>query len=335
VYNRNLPDSVLAFHSNLPFHKGMKMVYIWAVLDIFEKHMPDEKADPEWFGLKNAKIYIRRDDLNHPEIQGNKLHKLKYYIREFYQNNHDGIISFGGAWSNHVAALAAACRMFKMPVTCIIRGERPGTLSDTLKDALTNGVQLHFIGRTAYRNEPENHTGDFYVNPLIIPEGGCGEHGIKGCTEILGTSSDKYRDYICSAGTGTMALGLIRSLAAGSRLHVVPAIKGKGELYATLSNESSVYGIDLFYHDTFHRGGYAKADVQLLNFIRTYYQNSGILLDPVYTGKLFMAIPDLYSTGYLQNKSKVWLYHSGGIQGVRGYETIKDLQIEHVRKHTL
>lgn len=267
---------------------------------------------------KEIDLFVKRDDLIHPEISGNKWRKLKYNVQEAKKREQTTLLTFGGAYSNHIAATAAAGNYFGLKTIGVIRGNE-GFENKTLLEAETNGMQLHFVSREEYRRQTdldfisqlEVQYGDFYM----IPEGGANEFGVKGCEEML-QEVDEVFDYIgCSAGTATTASGLCRSLK-GERLLVFPALKGGGfiedEMKKFCSNEQ-LAKVEL--HLDYHFGGYGKTKVAQIDFMNQFQLDFDIELDKVYTSKMFYGMFDLISRDYFPKGSRILAIHTGGLQG--------------------
>lgn len=266
-------------------------------------------------------LYIKREDVLHNEISGNKFRKLKYNLIEAKKIGFTKLLTFGGAYSNHIAAVAAAGRDFGFETIGIIRGEElAGKFLDnsTLKKASENGMQFKFVSRTQYRDKNnaafldqlKNKFGDFY----LIPEGGTNEFAVKGCEEIL-TEEDKMFDFICCAvGTGGTISGIINSLQPHQKALGFPALKGDF-LFDEIRKYAKNDRWDLI--TDYHFGGYAKINEQLKQFMDQFYKKYLITLDPVYTSKLTFGVIDLISKGYFKPYSKILLIHTGGLQGLQ------------------
>lgn len=271
---------------------------------------------------KNVTLHIRREDLIHPHISGNKFRKLKYNIGQAKKENHHTLLTFGGAFSNHIAAVAAAGKEYGFKTIGIIRGEELSTAipdNPTLEFAGQCGMKFEFISRESYRNKGDSaflanlkrQFGSFY----LLPEGGTNELAIRGCEEIL-TPEDAAFDYICcAAGTGGTAAGIIRSSKENQEVLVFPALKGdflRADIarFAEGKNWRLITG--------YHFGGYAKINEELVNFINDFYRRTSIPLDPVYTGKLFFGVMDLVANDYFRPGSEILIVHTGGLQGIKG-----------------
>ena len=253
-------------------------------------------------------LSIKREDKIHEFISGNKYRKLKYNLQEASTQKHTALLSFGGAYSNHIAAVAQAGELFGFKTIGIIRGEELANKvseNTTLTFARSKGMKLVFISREQYRRKNEkafleslnNTYGRFYT----IPEGGTNELAVKGCEEIL-DEQDKQFDYIaCCVGTGGTIAGLINASATKQQVLGFPALKGDFLIndirkFARKNNWTLI-------HD-YSFGGYAKVNRQLIAFLNEFYDTTGIQLDPVYTGKMMFGILDLIKNSYFKKGSK-------------------------------
>lgn len=265
-------------------------------------------------------VFIKREDLLHPQISGNKFRKLKYNLIKARQLNQRTLLTFGGAYSNHIAAVAAAGHEFGFNTIGMIRGEELlGKINDnpTLRLAQQQGMRLVFISRADYRRKTEpnfiqalqNQFGEFY----LIPEGGTNALAVQGCTEIL-TAQDKQQfDYICCAvGTGGTIAGLIESSTDQQMVLGFPALKGDF-LQAEIQQWTQKTNWELV--PGYHWGGYAKTTPALLQFVQDFYGQNGIEIEPVYTGKMLFGIFDLIQQGYFPAHSQILVIHTGGMQG--------------------
>lgn len=272
-------------------------------------------------GWEGHDVYIKREDLLHPDISGNKYRKLFYNLHEAHRQNHDTLLTFGGAYSNHIAAVAAAGKEAQMTTIGIIRGEELADTkrNDTLRFAESQGMQLHFVSRTAYRkktdpdfiNQLQQQFGCFY----LLPEGGTNDLAVKGCEEIL-TAQDQRFDYICVAvGTGGTLAGLANSATGGQQLIGFSALKGdflneEVKKYTSKTNWSVT--------DAYCFGGYAKVNKELIDFINDFKKQTAIALDPIYTGKMMYGISQYIKAGQFPKKSRILAIHTGGLQGLGG-----------------
>lgn len=265
-------------------------------------------------------LYIKREDVLHDEISGNKFRKLKYNLDEAKRQGKSRLMTFGGAYSNHIAAVAAAGRDYGFETIGVIRGDElvlKYQENPTLKKAMQDGMQFYFATRTQYRDKMnvvfleklQQQFGDFYV----IPEGGTNQLAVKGCEEIL-TEEDEVFDFICCAvGTGGTISGIINSLQTHQKALGFPALKGNF-LYDDIRPYVKNQQWDLILD--YHFGGYAKVSDELRLFIKEFNQKYLITLEPIYTGKMAFGVLDLISKGKFPEKSKVLIIHTGGLQGL-------------------
>lgn len=267
-------------------------------------------------------VSIKREDTIHPFVSGNKFRKLKYNLLEAKKEKHRTIVTFGGAYSNHIAAVAYACQEENIQSIGIIRGEELAFKvkeNPTLQFALKCGMKLEFISREKYRTketdafleELKGKYSPFY----LVPEGGTNALAIKGCQEIL-TKDDADFDYICCAvGTGGTIAGIINSANKNQKILGFPALKGD-----FLTNEINKYANNSNFTliTEYHFGGYAKVNTNLINFVNQFYLNTNIPLDTVYTGKMVYGVMDLIQKKYFPNNSKILMIHTGGLQGNEG-----------------
>ncbi|WP_207493385.1 1-aminocyclopropane-1-carboxylate deaminase/D-cysteine desulfhydrase [Aridibaculum aurantiacum] len=270
-----------------------------------------------WLEVKNIELNVLRLDAIHPVISGNKWFKLKYHLKEAALQGKNTLATFGGAWSNHIAATAYACKVAGLSCIGIIRGEAPAVYSSTLLQAQADGMQLHFVSREAYRSKEsimqQYQKQDYYW----VNEGGFGETGTKGAAEILGLVEDAktYTHIVAAVGTGTMLAGLINAAGAYQNIIGISSMKGNAQLLqdvqALTPNAVAKYAIN---HDH-HFGGYGKHPKELLEYINQFYLSHHIPLDIVYTGKSMFATQHLVETGYIPAGSKLLFIHSGGLQG--------------------
>ena len=275
-----------------------------------------------------VELFLKREDLIHPFISGNKFRKLKYNIEEAKNQQKKTLLTFGGAFSNHIVATAVAGNLNGFKTIAVIRGDELGrdlekTLSNnsTLREAQKNGMTFEFVSREAYRNKTsvefvnklKEKFGDFYT----IPEGGTNDFAIKGCEEIL-TKEDSKFDYICCAvGTGGTISGLINSVKKHQKVIGFPALKGdflQNEIHQFVRNKEN-WRLNTDYHF----GGYAKYNEDLVSFINQFKEETTILLDPIYTGKMVFGIIDLIKKNKFSENRKILAIHTGGIQGIEGF----------------
>ncbi len=233
-------------------------------------------------------------------------------------------MSFGGAYSNHLVALAEVCHLYGFSSSAFIRGEEPANLSHTLNAVKTRGMALQFVSRSNYRDLIRSVLSEEFenreTNVLVIPEGGAGKDGIRGAEEILSRIHYLQYSHICSAvGTGTTLAGLINSAGQQQKIIGVSVLRGTKNmeplLQSWLNNPSSIQHVQMIHED--HFGGYAKYSINLLNFMNLVYSESGIPTDFVYTGKLFYSIVRMASGNNFPYGSRILVLHTGGLQGNR------------------
>jgi len=259
-------------------------------------------------------VGILRLDLIHPEISGNKWFKLKYNLKEAIFQKKENIITFGGAYSNHIAATAKACNLTKIRSVGYIRGEDLSSTNPTLSFAKQLGMELIFLTREDYRkkNEPEflSSISMKHPNSYIVPEGGNNELGEKGCEEILDQNTNQYSHIFCAYGTGCTFHGLAKSLKPNQFLTGINV----------LNNQAETYAKNVIINNDFHFGGYAKYHTELIDFKTKFEKEYNIALDYVYTSKLFYAVFDAIKKNKFSSENKLLIIHSGGLQGNKGFE---------------
>ncbi|WP_324721582.1 1-aminocyclopropane-1-carboxylate deaminase/D-cysteine desulfhydrase [Salinimicrobium sp. HB62] len=277
-----------------------------------------------------AKIYLKRENLLHPEVSGNKFRKLKYNIAKAASQKRNMLLTFGGAFSNHIAATAAAGKIAGFRSIGVIRGEELAkdlekTLqeNDTLRFAHECGMALQFVSRSEYRNKNteafieglRKKFGDFY----LVPEGGTNDQAVKGCEEILTHEDENFDVIACAVGTGGTISGLINTSASHQQVLGFPALKGdflktEVEHFSKKNNWRII--------PDYHFGGYAKVNKTLIDFINSFRKEYGIQLDPVYTGKMMYGIFDLAEKEYFSKNTRILAIHTGGLQGISGMNKV-------------
>jgi len=270
-----------------------------------------------------VKLFIKREDLVDYELGGNKWRKMKYNLEAAIQQNHDTLLTFGGAYSNHIYATAAAGKRLGFRTIGIIRGEAYQPLNPTLQFASDCGMQLEYIDRCSYRqkNQPEfiaqlkEKFGRFY----LLPEGGSNLLALKGCAEIINEINQEF-DYVCSAcGTGATLAGIISALQLHQKTIGFSALKGGEFLSEEINNFLQQAGStpvpQWLINTDYHFGGYAKTTPKLWDFIEQFERDFNIPLDGVYTGKMFYGLFDLIQKGYFPEGSRIIAIHTGGLQG--------------------
>ncbi|MDO8991837.1 MAG: pyridoxal-phosphate dependent enzyme [Daejeonella sp.] len=282
-------------------------------------YSPIEEIFNPLFSSKGVQLFIKRDDMIHPFISGNKWRKLKYILLEAKKLQKKHLVTFGGAHSNHLLAAACAAAKFGFSCTGIVRGEN--VENETLLLCRLFGMHLIFEDRESYRDKPALFKKHFNNDPeaFFIDEGGSGPFAATGCSELIDELTEPYDHLFCAAGTGTTAAGILSGInrkSMATKMHVIPVLKGSDFLKQEIENLSN--GASFEFHSEYHFGGYAKTSDELLNFIKDFTSSTGILIDPVYTGKLFYSIYDLISKDYFVRESRILAVHTGGITGVLG-----------------
>ena len=277
-----------------------------------------DEVDLQLLREKNVTLWVLRLDKMHPIISGNKWFKLKYYLEQAVTSGKNHIATFGGAYSNHIIATAAAGNLFGLKTMGIIRGEKPTTLSHTLEQALAYGMEIIFISREQYRGQQMPIGITDRDNFFVINEGGYGITGAKGAAEILNyCQKQNYSHIACAVGTSTMMAGLVAASTPGQEVIGIPVLKNdegaEKDLFKLLSPKDRVKKIKRI--TAYHFGGYAKYTAELISFMNQFYTQTHIPTDFVYTGKLFYGIIDLVQNNYFPKGSNLLLVHSGGLQG--------------------
>ncbi|WP_430968647.1 1-aminocyclopropane-1-carboxylate deaminase/D-cysteine desulfhydrase [Spongiimicrobium sp. 2-473A-2-J] len=275
---------------------------------------------------RKVSLSLKREDQIHPYVSGNKYRKLKYNLQEVKRQGLNTILTFGGAYSNHISATAYACRAHGLRTIGVIRGEEIAERwekNPTLVAAKQQGMELHFISREQYHEKAEadfleslrKKFGAFY----LMPEGGTNNLAVKGCEEIL-TGEDALFDIITGCvGTGGTLAGIINSSGLQQQILGFPALKGNF-LHKDIRKFVHKNNWDLVLD--YHFGGYAKENRELINFINWFKRETGIPLDPIYTGKMIFGVLDLVKKSYFRPGTKILAIHSGGLQGIAGMNIV-------------
>lgn len=280
----------------------------------------------------NIQLYVKRDDLIHPQFGGNKWRKLKYNLEYAREKQFDTLLTFGGAWSNHIYATAAAGKYFGFSTVGLIRGEEHKPLNTTLSFAKDCGMQLHYINRAEYRQKAEaayqNKIKQQFGNVYILPEGGSNSLALRGCAETVKEISNEIEkpfDFICCAsGTGATLAGLISAINPGQIAIGFSALKGgeflNHEVETFLQREKTNSSTKNWRIETgFHFGGYAKINDALIQFMSEFQLQYGFALDAVYTGKMFYGLFELIKAKRFKPGTSIIAIHSGGLQGNKGF----------------
>lgn len=296
---------------------------------------PVQQIHESSFAEHGIQLFLKRDDLIHPEISGNKWRKLKYNLMEAQRQGCNTVLTFGGAFSNHIAATAAACRLAGFKSIGIIRGEELQEKNNaTLRQASKDGMHLEFISRENYRRKNamdflealREKFGAFYM----IPEGGANEMGVAGCAEIIQEANEHF-DTICVAcGTGTTMAGILAAAKPEQQVLGFPALKGgyflTNDVLQLLSRANKTASASYELILKYHFGGYAQHSSELLHFIRNFKAKHSIELDFIYTGKMLFGIYDLIQKRFFRQATKILAIHTGGLQGNSSIaERLKDV----------
>ena len=286
-------------------------------LEIFS---PVHQITNPLFDAHGVSVFLKRDDLIHPMISGNKWRKLKYLLKSAQAGQKTHLVTFGGAYSNHLLATAAAAAKFGFKSTGVVRGEEVD--NNTLFLCKLHGMQLLFTDRDSYRDKPalfQKNFGDG-EQAFFIDEGGSSAEGAQGCAELVNELTDTYDHIFCACGTGTTAAGIINGLTSHqltTKFNAIPVFKNGGFIREEIDRFlTSPADYDL--HTDYHFGGYGKATDELIDFVKQFVADRGIVIEPIYTGKMMYALYDLIGKGHFKPGSKILAIHSGGIWGLLG-----------------
>ena len=290
--------------------------------------------------ISNVELWLKREDEIHPIISGNKFRKLKYNLTTAKKEGKTKLLTFGGAYSNHISAVAEAAHLVGLESIGVIRGDElvnqlPELFKHnaTLAHANNNGMQFHFESRENYRNKETVEQLEIYKSKFgdafVIPEGGTNFQAIKGCSEILNEEDSKFDIVCCSAGTGGTAAGLIESTKRHQQVVAFSALKGD---FLTKEIKTWTNKTNWKLNSDFHFGGYAKVSDNLIAFINSFYELHHIPLDPIYTGKMFFGLFQLIKSGYFSENTRILAIHTGGLQGVESMNfKLRSKQLETIK----
>lgn len=286
-------------------------------LDIYS---PVQQLDNQLFTHKGIKVFIKRDDMIHPIISGNKWRKLKYPLQQARALGKNHLITFGGAFSNHLLATAAAAARFGFKATGIVRGEE--VQNDTLFLCRLHGMQLIFTDRDSYRDKPALFAKFFAddKDAFFIDEGGASPEAAQGCSELVTELPQTYDHIFCACGTGTTAAGIINGITQqqlSTHFNAIPVFKNGGFIRDEIDRYLT-FPASYTLHTDYHFGGYGKTTPELIDFIKQFVAETGILIEPVYTGKMLFALYDLAAKDHFAPGSSILAIHSGGIWGLLG-----------------
>lgn len=270
-----------------------------------------------------ARVGMMRLDLIQSWAAGNKYYKLKYGIHDALMHGRDTIISKGGMFSNHLAALSDACRAFGIRLIAIVRSHGPDEMNPSILRLRENGIEIHFTTPATYLTFGPSEADLLCPGALFIPEGGLSESGIRGTREILAGDLPFNPTHVVVAG-GTMgtACGIIASAPADMQVIIVPAWKGCTDLYFAeiLEQYHIVPACSWTLWPDYHFGGFGRFNQSLIDFMTSFSNQTQIPLDPVYTGKLMYAVHDKLKSGHFGDTDSILTLHTGGLQGIDGYK---------------
>jgi 1-aminocyclopropane-1-carboxylate deaminase/D-cysteine desulfhydrase-like pyridoxal-dependent ACC family enzyme len=289
--------------------------------------VPLQKIDTGFLQMETVELYMYRLDMNHPSISGNKLFKLHYNLLEAKKQNKETLLTFGGAFSNHIAATAAAGKKHGLQTIGVIRGDEHQELNLTLKFAQECGMELHYVPRSLYRDKV---TLDRYVknkfmerDHYLIPEGGSNELGILGCKEIAKGIPIEFDTICCPCGTGATMAGITLSLKNHQKAIGLQVLKAENFIATEIKSWLNHFNSDQQnwnINEEYHFGGYAKVNSDLIDFIGGFEEQNNIPLDYIYTGKMMYGIFDLIRKGTFKKGETIVAVHTGGLQGNAGFD---------------
>lgn len=281
-----------------------------------------EALHDDLFIEKQVTVSVLRLDKIHPVISGNKLFKLHYFLKQAIKSDHKTILTFGGAYSNHLAATAHACNLLQLKSIGIVRGEKPAQLSHTLQQCLLDGMQLKFISRQQYAEKDTvafiNELKAEFGECTIVPEGGYHPLGARGAALIMALVKDNNYTHICAAtGTATTLAGILLAAKPTQTVVCFPVLKGitdnKTRLNELTGNSDEFENWLIL--DNYHFGGYAKKTMHLINFMNDCWLQYRLPLDFVYTAKMFFGVIDSIKNDKFEKGSRILCIHTGGLQG--------------------
>ncbi|MFN6526334.1 1-aminocyclopropane-1-carboxylate deaminase/D-cysteine desulfhydrase [Nostoc sp. ChiSLP03a] len=296
---------------------------------------PLQQINSEIARYAGVELYVLRLDLMHPWVNGNKWFKLKYNLLEAKEKNFTTLLTYGGAYSNHIYATAAAGNLFGFRTIGVIRGEERLPLNATLSFAVQQGMQLVYLNREMYRqhNTPalQEYLRQSFGEVFIIPEGGSNLNGVRGCTEIVSDATIAFNHICVACGTATTLAGIALSLHERQRAIAFPVLKNGTFLAQEIESLLTNYlasDLPTPYNSPaswelvcdYHFGGYAKVNDELILFSQQFTQEHGVPLDYVYTAKMFYGVMDLLQQGFFCRSDRLLLVHTGGLQGNAGIE---------------
>lgn len=287
-----------------------------------------QPLNDQLFAKKKLKVFVLRDDLIHPFISGNKWRKLKYNIEQFQKEGKEYLVTFGGAFSNHIVATAAAGKLYSIKTIGIIRGEEHDINSNSvLRFAHNCGMELIFVSREEYRKWKlgngnsklakllNSKTGIDQSEIYLLPEGGSNEFAVKGCKEIIDDIPVDF-DYICcDCGTGATFAGIVSGLKNHQQAIGIAVLKGAEFIDDAVKKYNPTIKTFQVIHD-YHFGGYAKSATELDEFCKSFSGTKNIPVEPVYTGKLFYGLYDLIRKDFFAEGKTIVVVHTGGVLNI-------------------
>lgn len=287
----------------------------------FDFYSPEQPLTIPIGNKKEIEIFIKRDDLIHPYISGNKWRKLKYPLQQARQQGIYRLVTFGGAWSNHLLATACAGAQFGFKTTGYVRGEKVS--NPVLSLCQLFGMELRFVSREDYRNKKGLFDQDYSSDStaFFIDEGGYSKSAAKGCEEIIKELKGEYNHIFVACGTGATLAGIAKGISIyqpRAQAHGIAVLKGGSFIEKAVR---AIYSdVDVTLHCDYHFGGYAKTTPSLISYIRSFCKTTGILIEPVYTGKLLFGITDLIKKDYFNKNDRICIIHTGGLTGFLGFQ---------------
>lgn len=283
----------------------------------------EQKISLPLFEEKQIEVWIKRDDLLHPFVSGNKYRKLKYLVQDALAQGKTQLVTFGGAYSNHLVATASAAATLGLKTTAILRGD------EELKNPMLTicqlyGMQIQQVSREDYRDKDACFERFFKNDDTVyrIEEGGYSAFGAKGCADLVSELTNKYDHIFCSVGTGTTLAGLINGAPGTTQVHGVVVLKGAEYLEGEINQLLTIPKAFTLHHN-FHGGGYGKFDKETIDFIRDFATKTGILLDPVYTAKMMKGLFTLIEQDYFAPGAQILAIHTGGLWGLTSERVAK------------
>jgi 1-aminocyclopropane-1-carboxylate deaminase len=301
----------------------------------FRTDTPLMEVDHPVLNDKRVTLIVKREDLIHPHLSGNKWYKLKYNLIEAKKQEHDTLLTFGGAYSNHIYATAAVGEIFNIKTIGVIRGEEYNPLNSTLSFAKKCGMKFHYLDRGSYRKKTTSKVikslKEKFGRFFLIPEGGSNSLAVKGCAEITGSIKIDFNYVCCAVGTGGTLAGLAASLEGNKKALGFSILKGAEFLNDNVKKLLKSYSKKEFrnwqINFDYHFGGYSKFEIELINFIEEFQYRTSIPIEPIYTGKMIYGIFDLVKKGFFTPGTTIIAIHTGGLQGLAGlYDKIKHLK---------